>query len=133
MSRSGYSDDLDQWPLICYRGQVASAVRGRRGQAFLRELLAALDAMPDKRLIAHELVENGQVCALGAIGVARGLDLSKTAPENHGWLSQTFDIAEQLVQEIEFENDEAAMYNETPEHRWMRMRNWVAGQIRGEG
>jgi hypothetical protein len=46
MSRSGYSDDHSEWDLIRWRGAVASAIRGKRGQAFLRELLVALDAMP---------------------------------------------------------------------------------------
>jgi len=47
MSRSGYSDDCDdQWSLICWRGAVKSAIRGKRGQAFLKEMLAALDALP---------------------------------------------------------------------------------------
>ena len=45
MSRSGYSDDCDTWPLICWRGAVASALRGRRGQQFLIELRDALDAI----------------------------------------------------------------------------------------
>lgn len=61
MSRSGYVDDMcDQWAMICYRGAVSSAIRGRRGQAFLREMLAALDAMPEKRLISGALVFDGQ-------------------------------------------------------------------------
>ena len=60
MSRHGYADDLaDDDPLAYgqWRGRVASAIRGRRGQAFLREMRAALDAMPDKRLIATALVD----------------------------------------------------------------------------
>lgn len=61
MSRSGYTEDCDDnWQLIRWRGAVASAIRGKRGQAFLRELLAALDAMPEKRLIADALVFDGQ-------------------------------------------------------------------------
>lgn len=61
MSRSGYVDDMcDQWALIRYRGAVSSAIRGKRGQAFLREMLAALDAMPEKRLISGVLVFDGQ-------------------------------------------------------------------------
>lgn len=61
MSRSGYVDDMgDQWAMIRYRGAVSSAIRGRRGQAFLREMLAALDAMPEKRLISGALVFDGQ-------------------------------------------------------------------------
>jgi hypothetical protein len=58
MSRSGYIDDYDDdnGAVAMYRGQVASAMRGRRGQAFLRDLLSALDEMPEKRLIAGHLV-----------------------------------------------------------------------------
>ena len=55
MSRSGYHDGIDQWDLIRWRGAVASAIRGKRGQAFLREMLDALDALPEPKLIAHDL------------------------------------------------------------------------------
>ena len=131
MSRCGYSDALDQWDLIRWRGQVASAIRGKRGQAFLRELLAALDTMPEKRLIAHDLQDaTGAVCTLGSIGMARGLELGKLDPEAHEHLGGVFGIAHQLVQEIEFENDEG-MYQESPEQRWERMRWWVMQQLRG--
>ena len=66
MSRSGYSDDCDTWPLICWRGAVASALRGKRGQQFLIELRDALDAMPEKRLIAEQLQDGtGCHCTLG--------------------------------------------------------------------
>lgn len=61
MSRSGYTDDgwddeSAQWAAIRYAGALKSAVRGKKGQAFLRELLAALDAMPVKRLIREHRV-----------------------------------------------------------------------------
>ena len=46
MSRSGYGDDIGQWDLIRWRGAVQSAMCGKRGQAFLKEMLAALDALP---------------------------------------------------------------------------------------
>jgi hypothetical protein len=128
MSRAGYCDDLDQWDLIRWRGQVASAIRGKRGQTLLRELLAALDAMPAKRLIAHELrTEEGQVCALGALGAVRGIDLEKLDPEDPDGIAAAFNVAPQLVREIEYYNDEWSA--ETQEHRWQRMRNWVAGLV----
>ena len=134
MSRSGYSDDLDQWRLIMYRGQVASAIRGARGQAFLRELLAALDAMPEKKLIAHEWVTpNGEVCALGCLAVAKGIDASTVDAEEPDEVASAFNIASQLAAEVAFQNDEGAYYMETPDHRWMRMREWVASQIRRVG
>ena len=135
MGRSGYTDDCDD-PLDMgrWRAQVASAIRGKRGQAFLRDLLEALDNMPDKRLIAEDIVdENGCMCTLGVIGAKRGFDLDSLDPYEHEDLARKFNIAAQLVQEIEFENDEAVWRGrEDPEQRWKRMRDWVASHIRSE-
>lgn len=132
MSRSGYVDDFDD-PLQLgrWRAQVRSATRGKRGQAFLREMLAALDAMPNKRLVAGHLRADGEVCALGCIGAARGIELEKLDPEDFDSLAPAFGIAAPLVREIEWNNDEGAVYwkTETPEQRWQRMRNWVVSQI----
>jgi len=35
MSRHGYSDDIDEWALIKWRGQVASAMRGKTGPTII--------------------------------------------------------------------------------------------------
>ena len=129
MSRCGYVDDLDQWTIIKYRGQVASAARGKRGQTFLRALLASLDAMHDKRLIANDLRDaSGDVCALGSLGRARGLPLETLDAREHEQLGQVFDIAPQLIAEIEYENDRDR--TETPARRWERMRRIVASLIK---
>jgi hypothetical protein len=131
--RCGYTDDGEQWDLIKWRGQVASAIRGKRGQAFLRELLDALDAMPEKRLIAEALRADGEVCALGSIGAKRGVDLESLDPEDYDKLANVFGIAHQLVQEIEWINDEASYYvAKTPEDRWAYVRAWVVKNIKGE-
>lgn len=127
MSRAGYSDDCEY--LALWRGQVASAIRGKRGQAFLRELLEALDVMPEKRLIAHDLRKGGEVCALGSLGAKRGIDLEKFDPEDADSLSAVFGVAHQLVREVEYMNDEV-VWDGSPERRWQHMRDWVAGQIR---
>lgn len=126
MSRSGYCDDydLDNWSTIRWRGQVASAIRGKRGQAFLRELISALDAMPEKRLIANELQDGCEVCAIGSVGVKRGIDLTVIDPHDYDRIAATFGIAHQLVQEIEWMNDEA-YFGTTPEGRWRFMRDWA--------
>ena len=135
MSRSGYSDDLDSWDLVRWRGAVASAIRGKRGQALLRDLAAALDAMPEKRLIARQLEEDGEVCALGALGRVRGIDMSKIDPEERDQVAKAFDIAEALAAEIVYHNDECGWTGypgETPENRWVRMRAWVAEKLAKE-
>ncbi len=131
MSRSGYCDDIDDtWALIRWRGAVKSATRGRRGQAFFKDLLAALDAMPVKRLIVNELEANGEFCTLGVLGNARGLDMSEIEPEEPDQVSKGFNIAEALAQEVVYMNDEYNILpNEEPEDRWRRMRKWVNCQI----
>lgn len=133
MSRSGYSEDwdFDQWAMIRWRGAVTAAIKGKRGQAFLREMLAALDALPDGKLVASELEENGQVCALGAVGRARGVDMAAIDPEDYSRVAATFGVSEALAREVVYENDEMSSWgNETPEQRFWRMRRWVASQIR---
>lgn len=137
MSRSGYNDYCDDnFELIRWRGQVASAIRGKRGQAFLRELLAALDAMPEKRLVKQEFEAHGEVCTLGCIARVRGIDMSKFDPEDDSVghdIGTALGIAHQLAREIMWENDEFYTRRDDPtepERRWKYMRDWVARQIR---
>lgn len=125
MSRSGYSEDIEQWTLIRWRGAVASAIRGSRGQAFLREMLAAMDALPEKKLVASELEADGQVCAIGSVGRARGIDMSKIDPEDCDRVAGKFGISGALTKEIVWLNDEDGPWQETPENRFLRMRRWI--------
>lgn len=155
MSRSGYSDDGDgeSYSLAMWRGIIGSATRGKRGQRFFRDLVGALDAMPDKRLVTSTLeTEEGAVCALGALGKRKGTDLKALdgGEDDYGWdhnaLGKAFDIAPQLTMETMYINDEAGptrwvadnpgfpaskrRVNETDEERWTRVRAWAARQIR---
>ena len=131
MSRSGYSDDWNGWASIRYRGAVASAIRGKRGQAMLIELAAALDAMPDKRLIESEFVRSdGCMCALGVLGTARGLDMSPLDPEDSEEIAKFFGISQALADEVMFENDYESFCQPASEtNRWKRVREWVKEQI----
>ncbi len=138
MSRSGYADSGDGWAMLCWRGAVESAIRGKRGQVFLKEFRDALDAMPEKKLYEHDLqTANGHSCALGAVGKARGINMVGWDPEDHNKLSATFDIADALVREIEFMNDEypwkrsftLVEEEELAPQRWASMRQWVGKQI----
>lgn len=134
MSRSGYSDECeDDWALICWRGAVTSALRGTRGQQFLRELANALDAMPEKVLIAESFhdTEDGGFCTLGTVGAARGIDMKDFIDLERNEVGEIFGIAPAMAAEIMFENDEGGPWSgETPNQRWQRMRNWVQSQIR---
>ena len=147
MSRSGYRDDYDHGALNLWRANVDRAIGGKRGQSFLREMAAALDAMPVKELVADEVVrDSAHVCAMGAVALARKLDVSKVDPEDPGTVADTFGIARALACEIAYENDEnvplyapgppgpagerTRLTPETPAQRWQRMRKWVDGCLK---
>lgn len=130
MSRSGYSDDCENIGL--WRGAVARAIEGKRGQSFLREMAAALDAMPVKELIAGEVVrDSAHVCAIGAVAVARQLDVTKLEIYDGESVGTAFGVARALACEIVYENDEGGPCrgDETDGERWQRMRRWVDRQL----
>jgi hypothetical protein len=129
MSRSGYSDDYDNLQLGRWRGIVASASRGKRGQSFFRDLIAALEAMPEKRLITSELEKEGAVCALGALGKSRGLNMASIDPEDAEVVAANFNIAPPLAQEVVYYNDEFCDHK-TPEGRWEFMHKWAKSNLK---
>lgn len=171
MSRSGYSDDCDDnLQLGRWRAAVKNAIMGKKGQAFLRELLAALDALPQKRLVANVLqvgerdevsneivpVKNGDVCAFGAVGRARGIEMpADILSDPDDWdaaeeVQHLFGTTDALSREIMYVNDERGCGRrvpypnvlrggwdcfewrylpETPEERYVRVRAWVEKQI----
>lgn len=142
MSRSGYVDDYEEPALTLYRRAVENAIKGKRGQALLRELESALVALPDKALTCEDMArpEDDSVCALGAVALKRGIDKGKDrltvlkeiaekfpegceAPE----LCDEFNIAEALAKEITYVNDEMAPGG--PKARYEYVLNWVRRQI----
>lgn len=129
MSRSGYSDDCDNdWSLICWRGAVAAAINGKRGQAFILEMWKAMQALPEPKLIADELEAQGAVCAIGAVGKARGIDMSNIDPEDHGAVAAAFGIPHSLACEIMYMNDD--WRKEEPEARFVRMKKWAEENLK---
>ena len=131
MSRSGYSDDCDGADLNLWRGAVNQGIRGKRGQAFLRETLAALDAMPVKKLTTDSLHEtaSGEFCTLGAVGAARGMDMGPLELIDVSGVAKAFGIAHALAAEIMYMNDDEYDHH-SPAHRWSHMRHWITSQIK---
>ena len=131
MSRSGYVDDCDSDETgrqNLWWANVKRSMQSKRGQAFFREMASALDAMPVKELIADEIVQDGSVCAIGAVAVARKLDVSDLDPEDAEAVAKAFRISEPMAREIVYANDEWGP-SETPSKRWVRMRKWVDDQL----
>lgn len=145
MSRSNYSDDCENLEL--WRGNVERTIKGKKGQALLRELEAALVALPEKRLISDDMARmdeahpaDSEVCALGCVALKRGLDQGKDRltvlkeimeqfPEGceASELADDFDISEMLAREITYVNDEMAP--DRPEKRYEYVLSWVRSKI----
>jgi hypothetical protein len=132
MSRSGYTSDGDEdrWAQIRWRGAVKSAINGKRGQAALREMLAALDAMPTKALVAKSFsTGDGEFCTLGALGAARGVELPHIDPDDDyvddvsDEAAQALDISRALAAEVMWVNDE-----HTDDERWVDVE--ICGPMR---
>jgi len=97
----------------------------------MRELIAALDAMPVKELHAHELrTAEGNVCALGAVAQARGLDVSPLDPEDTESVAAAFGLPDALTREVVFMNDEIGPRSTSPAERWKWMREWAENKLR---
>lgn len=150
MSRHGYieADEIDHLELGRWRAQVTNAMRGRRGQALLRDLIVGLEAMPPQERELHEIVvDDGEnACALGVVARVRGVDLKDLNPHwdeefeeydvddiDPDWLadslSDRLNIASQLAREVMWENDE---HSGSPAQRWRFMYGWALHRYRGQ-
>ncbi|HEY3494796.1 MAG TPA: hypothetical protein VGK73_08930 [Polyangiaceae bacterium] len=126
-----------------WRAQLHSAMRGKRGRALLHDLIAALDAMPEKRLIKGVLEQEGSVCALGAVCKHRGVELPAIAIDEESFddeakewtaaMGQALDIAPQLAAHVMYMNDEHLLYDATPEKRWQTVRDWAQRELERMG
>lgn len=154
MRRSCYSDDFgddNTWQLPFFRANVDRSLRGRKGQARLRELRDALLVLPVKALEAETFADGTstapKVCALGAWALAKrggdpaaafalvgrsDADDHDTAQvlEPHGW-------PRLVVLETIYINDDGNYWRpETPEQRYTRVLAWVESNLtesRGDG
>lgn len=152
MSRSGYTDDCEGINL--YRGNVERCLKGRKGQAALREMRDALEAMPEKKLVADAFACDDGVCAMGALArhreVEKGvpfdeaqaavIDLARRKGLDEGDVNSAADCAANalsipryLAREVAFENDDHDGFGvgrkDDPEARHARMLKWVNEQI----
>lgn len=81
MSRIDYYDGDDALQMGRWIARAKMAIGGKRGQAVLRELEAALLAMPEKILISGAFCKEGDVCVLGALAIDRAVKAGKSREE----------------------------------------------------
>ena len=141
MSRYCDFDDYywEPWMEGQAAGAMRSAIRGRRGQQLLRDLIAGLDALPVQELAAGALEdpETGCVCALGAVRLQRGaeavpLHFDPTDPDID-WrdLAEPFDISETLANAVVSQNEYYDKFNDeySRRRRWQSVRAWAVRHL----
>jgi hypothetical protein len=141
MSRYSDCDDYDWEPWM--EGQAAgalqSAIRGRRGQQLLRDLVAGLDALPEPELAAGALEDpkTGCLCALGVVRLQRGpeavpLRFDPSDPDVD-WreLAEPFGISETLANAVVSQNEYGSKCNDeqSRRRRWLSVRAWAVGHL----
>ena len=149
MSRITYAEpnsleeELRCW---AFEGNMARAIKGKKGQRILKELEAALLALPKKRLISDQFATpEGDVCAWAALLLSRTLAAGASRQEAmgamekqidfepNGWNaisgpSQVLKICVPLVWAIVERNEEYR--GKTPEETYERVLNWVQSNIK---
>lgn len=142
MTRITYYDDGDVDSILAYgrwERNSQATVRSKRGQASLRELEAALLALPEPRLYADTFcttLDDGtvQACVLGALALHRGLDVPDyfddelNADDQARWAANHLGLTYTLAWNLIERNDE--MYAKaTPDERFTMMLGWIRDQL----
>jgi hypothetical protein len=123
MGRSGYQDyeggdQYDELRASGWAANVRRCIGGRKGQAFMWELLLALQALPRRELITGGLIDQeGCPCALGAVALSRGKDVppdlrvTDEGEPDEDYFAEAmggfFGIKDLLAREVMYHNDEA--------------------------
>lgn len=154
MSRVEYGEEED------FPGQAAlqqknleRLLAGKRGQVVLRELEAALLAVPDRKLIANHGAKDGQVCVVAALAVHLKVTLGQAREQvlreleeeerqylgddyEEGWgddqwtvdLGESIGIPHSLAWRLVALNDVDLDYC-TPEQRYEKVLKWTRGHL----
>jgi hypothetical protein len=139
MTRLYCDDDSDPSQEGLITGAWRSAIRGRRGQQFLGDLVQALDALPLPELAAGALEdeETGCCCAFGAVRRLRGVDAvplwfdpteEDIAPGN---LAKPFNVSETFAWAVVQANEDEMIGNDekTRRLRWKQVRDWAVRHL----
>jgi len=150
MSRLRECEGGDDGPCL-YWANLVRQTKSQRGQAFLRELLVALEALPDKKLIENAIVQDGCSCSLGALAVHRrvaagenrdavlaelaaiNVDIDDSAWDGEEilpWATHALAAPFYLADQIASINDDEGGNDETRSTaRYDRMVKWLQSQI----
>lgn len=147
--RISEEEDFDNQAAL-WEANLERSLKGRKGQATLRGLEAALLALPEKRLIADDTISpDGSVCAIAALAQYRGYQGNMTLPAQPDWDNEDYPdspywdefehqeavedamvkiatdlgVPPMVAKAIIYENDDA--YVRTPEDRYRKVLHWT--------
>jgi len=140
-----YYNDEEQFPgqFALWRANTERQIRGPNGQAVLRELEAALVALPEKRLVMGAIAKDGHVCTVGLLLVLKRTRAGMTHAEAVQQLEQEYgdddeptdDIATRegvvpnLVAWRLVELNDILLDDATPEARYEFVLTWVRRKL----
>ena len=128
MSRITYTEEeAFAGQVALWQANCARSLRGKKGQAELFALREALLALPVKRLLRDELYNDaGEVCAIGAYGKYKGVDIFKYDPEDtcHDDIGVEGGMPRLVAWKVVEMNDEE-FDRVSPEQRYEKMLSWV--------
>jgi len=116
-------------------GSAKKAIGGKKGQAFLKELRQAILNLPKRELFKDRFNKEGGVCALGALGLKRNMDMCELdsqiendEPVETKFIAHKFGITPTLAWEIIYANDDERS-SVTPSKRYRRFLKWLDKKI----
>lgn len=135
MSRIGYAEDetfpgqFSLWQANCGR-----SLQSQKGQGSLRELEAALLALPTKRLVANEFDNGTDVCAIGALARFKGLKPEGDTEYEMEEVGVQCGMPRLVAWKVVEVNDFSDLYSFsgpklTPERRYDLVLDWVRRQL----
>jgi len=104
------------------------SINSKRGQAFLRELILALNALPEKILIYGDFENSDGYCVMGACLKYRNLNVREIDDSNEG-LGSIFNIHTEFIEKVIDVNDSPRII-ETQTKRWHRVRDWAVSNLK---
>lgn len=144
MSRFYDDGDWDYGRYMLWETAVSNALAGKRGQAALADLEAALLDLPEHRLIHGAVAKEGEVCAIGALVLAKRTeageprekvlaDLSRYNDEANDDIADVTaclgakhgNMAYAMAWQIAYLNDEEVYHLASPEERFQTVLAWV--------
>lgn len=149
---SRFSDDGDETGLTpeMWWHNIDLAIKGKRGQKALRELLQALEAVPGHVLVRDYLAddERGVACAVGAYAAYKRIATGKANSwgealhalrQQYGYEPDGYEMGvigkaetgmtTTLAQHLAYQNDEGHWRAKTPEELWQVTYDWVKSQL----